>query len=109
MNESEFQEIVEQTIEDIQDAIDNIDADIDYDEIGGVLTLEFENGSKIIFSKQGAMKQLWMAAKSGGFHFDYKEEAGQWICDSGDNEEMYAMLSRLSTEQAGEEIHLTAP
>ena len=109
MNESEFQEIAEQTIEDIQDAIDNSDADIDYDEIGGVLTLEFENGSKIIFSKQGAMNQLWMAALSGGFHFDYDEAAEQWVCDSGDNEEMYKMLSRLATDQAGENVTITTP
>ena len=109
MNESEFREIAEQTIEDIQDAIDNSEADIDYDEIGGVLTLEFEDGSKIIFSKQGAMNQLWMAAKSGGFHFNYDEANENWICDSGDNEEMYQMLSRLSTEQAAEEIQLSAP
>ena len=109
MNESEFQEIAEQTIEDIQDAIDNSGADIDYDEIGGVLTLEFEDGSKIIFSKQGAMNQLWVAAKSGGFHFDYDEDSEQWMCDSGDNEELYKMLSRLATEQAGEAVTLSAP
>lgn len=107
MNESEFREVAEQTIEDIQNAIDNSGSDIDYDEIGGVLTLEFENGSKIIFSKQGAMNQLWMAAKSGGFHFDYNQEAQQWICDSGDKEELYSMLSRLATEQANEEIKLS--
>jgi iron-sulfur cluster assembly protein CyaY len=108
MNESEFQEIADQTIADIQDAIDECGADIDYDEIGGVLTLEFDDGSKIIFSKQGAMNQLWMAARSGGFHFDFNEDSKQWICDSGDNEELYAMLSRLATEQAGEEINLSA-
>ncbi len=109
MNESEFQEIADQTIEDIQDAIDNSGADIDYDEIGGVLTLEFENGSKIIFSKQGAMNQLWMAAKSGGYHFDYNEGDRQWFCDSGENEELYKMLSRLASEQAGEEVSISAP
>jgi CyaY protein len=109
MNESEFQEIADQTIEDIQDAIDNSGADIDYDEVGGVLTLEFDNGSKIIFSKQGAMNQLWMAAKSGGFHFDYNEGSKQWLCDSGDNEELYNMLSRLLSEQAGGEVSLSAP
>ena len=108
MNESEFQEIADQTIEVIQDAIDDSGADIDYDEIGGVLTLELEDGSKIIFSKQGAMNQLWMAARSGGFHFDFNEESKQWICDSGENEELYSMLSRLSTEQAGEDIRLSA-
>lgn len=109
MNESEFQEIADQTIEDLQDAIDNSGADIDYDEIGGVLTLEFENGSKIIFSKQGAMNQLWMAAKSGGFHFDYNSDMGLWLCDIGENEELSSMLSRLSTEQSGEEISILLP
>jgi len=109
MNESEFQEIADQTIEDIQDAIDESGADIDYDEIGGVLTLEFEDGSKIIFSKQGAMNQLWMAAKSGGYHFNFNEDSEQWICDSGDNEDMYSMLSRLASEQAGEEVVISQP
>ena len=108
MNESEFQKIAEQTIEDIQDAIDNSGADIDYDDIGGVLTLEFEDGTKIIFSKQAAMKQLWMAAKSGGFHFDYDEDKEQWLCGSGTNEELYKMLSRLASEQAGEEVSISA-
>ena len=92
MNESEFREIAEQTLEDIQAAIDDSGADIDYDEIGGVLTLEFENGSKIIFSKQGAMNQLWMAAKSGGFHFYFDEGNECWMCDSGEKEELYKML-----------------
>jgi len=109
MNESEFQEIADQTIEDLQDAIDASAADIDYDEIGGVLTLEFEDGSKIIFSKQGAMNQLWMAAKSGGYHFDYNEESEQWKCDNGTDEELYSMLSRLACEQAGEKVVITQP
>lgn len=109
MNESEFHNIADQTIEDIQIAIDDSGADIDYEESGGVLTLEFDNGSKIIFSKQPPMKQLWMAARSGGFHFDYKADSETWVCDSGDNEELYAMLSRLATEQSGEAIGLEAP
>jgi CyaY protein len=109
MNESEFQEIADQTIDDIQDAIDASGADIDYDEIGGVLTLEFEDGSKIIFSKQGAMNQLWMAARSGGYHFYYNEDTEKWSCDDGSDEELYSMLSRLASEQAGEETVISKP
>jgi len=108
MNESEFNDIADQTIEDIQTAIDDSGADIDYDEIGGVLTLEFEDGSKIIFSKQAPVKQLWMAAKSGGFHFDYDQDKQCWVGD-GNGEELYAMLSRLATAQAGEDVSLTCP
>jgi CyaY protein len=108
MNESEFRNIADQTIEVIQDAIDASGADIDYEESGGVLTLEFDNGSKIIFSKQPPVKQLWMAARSGGYHFGYDADSDTWVCDSGDNEELFAMLSRLATEQSGEVIDLKA-
>lgn len=106
MNESEFHEIADRTLEDIQNAIDESGADIDYEESGSVLTLEFDNGSKIIFSKQPPVKQLWMAARSGGFHFDYDEDGERWVCDSGGREELYAMLSRLAGEQGGEEVDL---
>jgi len=109
MNETEFHDNADQTIEAIQDAIDASGADIDYEEVGGVLTLEFENGSKIIFSKQPPAMQLWMAARSGGFHFDYDADRQQWVCDSGEREELFQMLSRLATEQGGEEIELQAP
>jgi len=104
MNESEFIDLAEDTIEAIQEAIDECGADIDYDEINGVLTLEFENGSQIIFSKQTPVKQLWMAAKAGGFHFDYDEASQQWLCDSDDRESLHVMLNRLASEQAGESV-----
>lgn len=109
MNETEFHDSADKTIEAIMDAIDASGADIDYEEVGGVLTLEFDNGSKIIFSKQPPAMQLWMAARSGGFHFDYDADRQQWICDSGEREELFQMLSRLATEQGGEDIELQAP
>lgn len=108
MTEAEFHDIAEQTLEQIQDAIDESGADIDYEEVGGVLTLEFDNGSKIIFSKQPPVKQLWMAAKSGGFHFDYDEHDGRWVCDSGEHEELFAMLSRVASEQGGTAVEIVA-
>ena len=106
MTESELHQLADQTIEALQDAIDESGSDIDFVESGGVLTLEFENGSKIIFSKQPAMSQLWMAAVSGGFHFNYDAAKKCWVCDSGDNEELVPMFNRLATEQGDEEVDL---
>ena len=106
MNESELHELADATIESLQDAIDESGADIDFVESGGVLTLEFDNGSKIIFSKQPAMSQLWMAALAGGFHFNYDADNASWVCDSGDNEGLISMFNRLATAQAGESVNL---
>ena len=75
MNESDFDQLAEETMLAIEEAIDESGADIDYDNAGGILTLEFPNGSQIIVNKQAPLKQLWVAARSGGFHFDYDGHA----------------------------------
>ena len=49
------------------------------------------------------MRQLWLAARSGGFHFDYDEESGHWMCDKTE-EQLGEMLARLVQEQAGVEL-----
>ena len=68
-----------------------------------MLTVRFENGSQVILSRQEALRQLWVAARSGGFHFDYDEEQGLWICDTSE-EPLGELLTRVTREQAGEEL-----
>ncbi len=107
MNESEFNELADDTLLSIEEAIDNCGADIDYDNAAGILTLEFANGSQIIINKQTPLTQIWVAAKSGGFHFDYDNENETWHLE-GKEEELFACLSRYCSEQAGEEVTLVS-
>ncbi len=78
MTESEFSELVDQTFAALEVALDQVDADLDYETSGGVLTVEFDNNTKLVFSRQPPTRQLWLAARSGGFHFAYDEAAGDW-------------------------------
>lgn len=103
MNESEFDKRATDTLLRIEQAIEESGADIDFEAAGGILTLEFGNGSKIIVNKQGAAKQIWVAAKSGGFHYGYAD--GEWINDQN-GEELMSELSRLVSEQSDEDVTL---
>ncbi len=105
MDPSEFQRRSSDTLSAIEDAIDASGADFDYENVNDVLTLEFANGSKIIINKQSAANQIWLAARSGGFHFNFDAARDEWICDSG-GAELFAELSRLATEQSGGAITL---
>ncbi|NOZ10531.1 MAG: iron donor protein CyaY [Gammaproteobacteria bacterium] len=109
MNDSEFHENVDETMAQIEAAIeaavDSGGADIDYEIVSEILTLEFENGNKIIINKQTAAHQIWVADKSGGFHFDYDEDRGQWLNDRS-GAELFSELSRLASVQAGQAIDL---
>ena len=103
MNESEFDKRATDILLLIEQAVEESGADIDYESAGGILTLEFENGTKIILNKQGAAKQIWVAAKSGGYHYGYVD--GRWINDQSGGELM-SELSRFIREQSGEDIEL---
>ena len=65
--------------------------------------VKFDSGQQLIFSRQEPLRQLWLAARSGGFHFDYNEEDNNWQCDTSD-ELLSEMLARLVQEQAGAEL-----
>ncbi len=105
MDESTFDKLADETLMAIEEAIDESGADIDYDSAGGILTLEFDNGSQIIVNKQAPLRQIWVAARSGGYHFDYDEQNEHW-CLQGQGDELFTALGRYCSEQAGEEVIL---
>jgi len=101
MNETEFHQLVDSQMQIIEQAIDDSGADIDYETSGNVMTLEFEDRSQIIINRQEPMKEIWLASKSGGFHFQWIDE--QWIC-SKTGVELISMVKQECEKHAGEEI-----
>ncbi len=70
---------------------------------GGVIEIEFDDGSKIIVNRHTAAREIWVAARSGGFHF--RPEAGKWL-GTRDGAELLEALSRCVSEQAGRRVVL---
>lgn len=103
MNDADYHQRATQTLLHIEQAVEASGADIDFENAGDILTLEFGNGSKLIVNKQGAARQLWVAAKSGGFHYGWDATSGLWRNDQS-GAELFAELSRLLSEQAGEPV-----
>jgi CyaY protein len=110
MTESEFLKQAEAILSHIETALETLadagDLDVECTRSGNVLEIEFiDNGSKIIVNSQAAMQELWVAAKSGGFHF--RATDGQWL-NTRDGSELFAALSRMMSEQSGVAISLPA-
>lgn len=104
MNESEFNALAEATLERIQDGLENSGADLDYElGAGGVLEVEFADGAKMVINRHAIAQEIWVAARSGGFHF--RRDGERWL-DTRDGEELFAKLSRLVSEQAGSPVQL---
>jgi CyaY protein len=110
MTETEFQALAEQTLTRIEAALEDASSDSDLDvecsRSGNVLEIEFvDNGSKVIVNSQMPMREMWVAAKSGGFHYRYDE--GKWR-NTRDQSELFAALSRIVSEQGGIPLILQA-
>ena len=105
LTESEFNECLDALMRAIEDAIDDAGLDIDYETSAGILTLTCGDNSKVILSRQTPLRQLWLAARSGGFHFGHDQRQGGWLLD-GKGETLMAVLNRCLTEQSGEPVQL---
>jgi CyaY protein len=108
MSEKEFLDLAETTLNKIEAAMDRLNdedvIDVECKRSGNVLEIEFiDNGSKIIVNSQAPMQELWVAAKSGGFH--YKREGGAWV-NTRDGSELFAALSALASAQGGASVTL---
>jgi CyaY protein len=105
MNEPEFLAAAERVLAAIEAALEACDADIDVTRAGNVLTLELVDGSRIVVNSQAPMRQIWVAARSGGFHYEWRD--GSWR-DTRDGAELFAALSRVISAQGGVPVLLRA-
>ena len=99
MNETEFEALAGEALRRIERALEEsgVDADCELKD-GGVLEVEFAGGSKIIINRHGVAREIWVAARAGGFHFRW--DGASWR-DSRDGAELFAVLSKLVSAQSG--------
>jgi CyaY protein len=105
MNDSQYNLISDELLLAVEEAIENTGLDIDYEGVGGLLTLTFKNTTKIIINKQAPLQEMWIATKFNGHHFLFENE--QWI-DKRSGEEFWSFLSHAVSIQADVKITLCA-
>lgn len=100
LNEAEFNQAADATLAHIEQALEAADLDFETP-ADGILEIELDDGSKIIINRHGVARELWVAAKSGGFHF--MPVADGWA-DTKSGEPLYAKLAALVALQGGATI-----
>ncbi len=109
MSESEFLAAAEGVLDAIESAFEEAgeaaDVDIECSRSGNVLEIEFANRSKMIVNTQAPMREIWVAARAGGFHYRFND--GRWL-DTRDGSELFDAISRLASGQAGADLQIRA-
>ena len=108
LSDSEFHARAHAVLSAIEATLDrwlqDDEIDIDSQRTGGLLELQFPSGSKIVVNTQPPLHELWLAARTGGYHFRLVN--GEWV-DSRSGGEFFAMLSREISAQAGRPLVMT--
>ena len=102
MTDPEYMDCAEAALAAIERGCDRIndttDADIDNQRVGGMITITFRNGSQLIVNLQKPLQEIWLAARSGGYH--YRHDGSVWV-DTKSGEELFGQLSREASAQSG--------
>lgn len=110
MTDLDFMELAEQLLLAVEQGCDRIndetDCDLDSQRSGGMVTIVFANGSQIIVNLQKPLREVWLAARSGGYH--YRHDGSCWR-DTKTGSEFFADLSRSASEQSGQALRFAPP
>lgn len=105
--DSEFMATTDRVLAAIGLALDaalaDSDVDVDWNLNDGILEIECEDGSKLIVNRHVPNREIWVAARTGGFHFAARD--GDWR-DTRSGGTLSAALVELVKSQAGLAVEL---
>lgn len=101
MNDSEFIRLTDTVFARIQQGLEEAGLDFELP-ADGILEIEFDDGGKIVINRHNAAREIWVAARSGGFHF--RHDGSAWR-DTRDNTELFDRLATLVAAQGGGSVN----
>jgi CyaY protein len=104
MDEKQFERLASDELERIEEALSALDG-VDLDLADGILTLEFDEGPKVIVNSHSAARQIWVAANLSAGHFSPDAKTGRWF-DSKTGEDLWDRLQAILTERLGSAVKL---
>lgn len=97
MTDADFNQTAAAALARIEAALEQAGLDFETP-ADGIVEIEFDDGGKIIVNRHGVAREIWVAARSGGFHF--KPQAGDWV-DTRDGTPLFGKLAALIALQGG--------
>jgi CyaY protein len=98
-----YYELIEDTFERVEMALESLPDDVDISSAEGVINATFSNGVVFVFSRQPPTEQLWLATPGGGFHYAWHDTQTDWL-DTKSGESFYTFLVKELTRHTGMQL-----
>ena len=113
IDDKQFHQLGSNLLQSIEVALeaadDALDLDLDVERQGGnVINIRFRDRSVIVVNTQPPLHEIWVAAKSGGYHYRWAGTLATplWL-DTKTGRELLADLSEFASAQAGQVIAIS--
>jgi len=103
MTETEFNTLVDGMLLAIERALEASALDLEFETTNGILEIEFPSSTKVIINRQTPNREIWVAARSGGFHF--RRQGELWI-DTRSGKSLLELLEDVVSQQSGVRANL---
>ena len=104
LTEQEFERVADAALQALDGALGDLDG-LEASLQMGILTLEFPDGARFIINSHRAARQIWMAAESNAWHFDYRPAEGRWVA-SKTGDELWATVEAVTSRKVGRALQL---
>ena len=113
IDDKQFHQLGSDLLQSIEVALeaadDELDLDLDVERQGGnVINIRFRDKSVIVVNTQPPLHEIWVAAKSGGYHYRWAGTMATplWL-DTKTGRELLGDLTGFASAQAGQSIKIT--
>ena len=113
IDDKQFHQLGSNLLQSIEVALeaadDALDLDLDVERQGGnVINIRFRDKSVIVVNTQPPLHEIWVAAKSGGYHYRWAGTMATplWL-DTKTGRELLGDLTQFASAQAGQAIEIT--
>jgi CyaY protein len=81
---------------------EELDIDLDNQRVGSMVTLTFADRSQIVINLQKPLHEVWMASKSGGYHYKWQNNSWQ---DTKGQGEFFSHLSAQASIHSNQTLY----
>jgi CyaY protein len=107
MDENTYRKLVDDTLHHIDAAFEEVDPDLAESSISqGALTILFPSGLRAIVSPQPPVRQMWLAFRDRGYHFDWDPGRRQWLDDRGEGLDLYGVIEKITRDASGVSVSI---
>src|SRR5262249_46791328 len=102
MDEQEYLRAADACLERAARWLEDLE-DLDVTAGDGLVTIEFDDGTRFVLNRQSAARQMWLAAGARAWHYGWDPGRRAWL-DDRDGHELFARLAEVVSGQLGVEL-----